>query len=574
MKKYIFLIAICSSISIFSQTDSKKEKTKGRLFGGFESNSQWYLNDVEREINHPEQPIRSNNYLLLNYNYGKWTAGIQAESYAPKSLLNFNPKYEKTSLGTYYLNYKTEKIDLTAGYFYEQFGSGLLLRSWEDRSLGINNAIRGGKIVLRPTENLSFTGLYGNQRTGFDVGKGTIYGFNSDINLSGILKMTKSDLSVGLSYVGREDKTIILNPNFKELTNSFAGRFNYSHDSFYLNSEYNYKSEDAILYPIKISNSFVKPGSALLTNFGYTKKGVGLDVTLRRIENMNFLSERNPEVFSPEQTSIAYNDRMMNFVPSLTKQHHSNLANIYVFQAQKSVSIVSENGIAKAGEIGGQIDFFYEFRKGSLLGGKYGTKIALNASNWFNLKGDYILYPPDYKTDFFASRKKYFSDYNFEITKKFNPNLQGSLVIINQYYDHQLIAASLNVQVNSFIIAPEISYKLTTTKSIKIAAEHMWANSDRKNWAALMLEYSHNLNWSFYVSDMYNYGFDKHSNLIDDVSDQFRIHFYNLGTAYTKGSSRIALSYGRQRGGLVCAGGVCRFVPPSSGIALSLTKSF
>jgi len=289
---------------------------------------------------------------------------------------------------------------------------------------------------------------------------------------------------------------------------------------------------------------------------------------------MNFLSERNPEVFSPEQTSIAYNDRMMNFVPSLTKQHHSNLANIYVFQAQKSVSIVSENGIAKAGEIGGQIDFFYEFRKGSLLGGKYGTKIALNASNWFNLKGDYILYPPDYKTDFFASGKKYFSDYNFEITKKFNPNLQGSLVIINQYYDHQLIAASLNVQVNSFIIAPEISYKLTTTKSIKIAAEHMWANSDRKNWAALMLEYSHNLNWSFYVSDMYNYGFDKHSNLIDDVSDQFRIHFYNLGTAYTKGSSRIALSYGRQRGGLVCAGGVCRFVPPSSGIALSLTKSF
>jgi hypothetical protein len=490
------------------------------------------------------------------------------------SLLNYSPDFNNSNVALYYAKYTSKKIEATAGYFYEQFGSGLLLRSWEDRSLGINNAIRGGKIVLRPTENLSFTGLYGNQRTGFDVGKGTIYGFNSDINLSGILKMTKSDLSVGLSYVGREDKTIILNPNFKELTNSFAGRFNYSHDSFYLNSEYNYKSEDAILYPIKISNSFVKPGSALLTNFGYTKKGVGLDVTLRRIENMNFLSERNPEVFSPEQTSIAYNDRMMNFVPSLTKQHHSNLANIYVFQAQKSVSIVSENGIAKAGEIGGQIDFFYEFRKGSLLGGKYGTKIALNASNWFNLKGDYILYPPDYKTDFFASGKKYFSDYNFEITKKFNPNLQGSLVIINQYYDHQLIAASLNVQVNSFIIAPEISYKLTTTKSIKIAAEHMWANSDRKNWAALMLEYSHNLNWSFYVSDMYNYGFDKHSNLIDDVSDQFRIHFYNLGTAYTKGSSRIALSYGRQRGGLVCAGGVCRFVPPSSGIALSLTKSF
>lgn len=574
MKKYFLIIAAFSSISIFSQITPEKEKTKGRLFGGLESNSQWYLNDVEREINHPEQPLRSNNYILINYNYGKWTAGIQGESYAPKSLLNFNPKYEKTNLGTYFLNFKTEKIDITAGYFYEQFGSGLLLRSWEDRSLGINNAIRGGKIVLQPTENLSFTGLLGNQRTGFDLSKGTIYGFNSDINLSGILKMENSDLSIGFSYVGRNEKTTISNPNFKELTNSFAGRFNYSHGSFYLNSEYNYKSEDAILYPLTISNSFVKPGSALLTNFGYTKKGVGLDVTLRRIENMNFLSERNPEVFSPEQTSLAYNDRMLNFVPSLTKQHHSNLANIYVFQAQKSVSIVYDNGIAKAGEIGGQIDFFYEFKKGSSIGGKYGTKIAINASNWFNLKGDYTLFPPDYKTEFFATGKKYFSDYNLEITKKFNSNLQGSVVFINQYYNHQLIAAALNVQVNSFIIAPEISYKLSSTKSLKVSAEHLWANSDRKNWAAVMIEYNHNLKWSYYISDMYNYGFDKNSNLIDDVSDQFKIHFYNLGTAYTKGSTRIALSYGRQRGGLVCAGGVCRFVPPSSGFALSLTKSF
>jgi hypothetical protein len=427
---------------------------------------------------------------------------------------------------------------------------------------------------LRPNENLSFTGLYGNQRTGFDVAKGTIYGFNSDINLSGILKMEKSDLSVGFSYVGREEKTTIANPNFKELTNSFAGRFNYSHDAFYLNTEYNYKSEDAILYPITVSNTFVKPGSALLANFGYSKKGVGFDVSLRRIENMNFLSERNPEVFSPEQTSLAFNDRMMNFVPSLTKQHHSNLANIYVFQAQKSVSIVSDNGIAKAGEIGGQIDFFYEFKKGSSLGGKYGTKIALNASNWFNLKGDYTLYPPDYKTDFFGTGEKYFSDYNLEISKKFNSNLQGSVVFINQYYNHQLIAASLNIQVNSFIIAPEISYKLSPTKSVKVSAEHMWADSDRKNWAALMVEYNHNINWSFFVSDMYNYGFDKNSDLIDDVSDHFKIHFYNLGTAYTKGSSRIGLSYGRQRGGLVCAGGICRFVPPSSGVTLTLTKSF
>jgi hypothetical protein len=574
MKKISLFIAICTSISLFSQSDTKVEKIKGRLFGGFESNSQWYLNDVNREIEHPDKPVRSNNYLLVNYNYGKWTAGIQAESYAPKALLNYNPKYENTNIGTFYLNYKSDKLDVTAGHFYEQFGSGLLLRSWEDRALGINNAIRGGKITYRPNQNLMFTGLYGKHRTGFEVSKGTIYGFNSDINLSGLFKIESSEVSVGFSYVGRDEKTTFVNPNFKELTNAFAGRLNFSRNAFYFSTEYNFKSDDAILYPNEVINTFVKPGSALLMNFGYTKKGVGLDVSLRRIENMNFLSERNPEYFSPEQNSLAYNDRIMNFVPSLTKQHHSNLANIYVFQAQKSVSIVADNGIAKAGEIGGQMDFFYEFKKGSALGGKNGTKIALNASNWYNLKGDYTIFPPDYKTDFLATGKKYFSDYNVEISKKFNSNLQGSVVFINQYYDNKLIAAALNVQVNTYILAPEITYKLSGTQSIKIAAEHMWADSDRKNWAALLVEYSPNAKWSFYVSDMYNYGYDHTSNLIDDVTDKFKIHFYNIGSAYTKGSTRIALSYGRQRGGLVCAGGVCRFVPPSTGIALSMTKSF
>ena len=130
---------------------------------------------------------------------------------SPKSLLNFNPKYIKTNLGTYYLNYKTEKIDITAGYFYEQFGSGLLLRSWEDRSLGINNAIRGGKIVLRPTDNLSFTGLYVNQRTGFDVSKGTIYGFDSDINLSGILKMDNSEFAMTLLLKNEANPSLPVN---------------------------------------------------------------------------------------------------------------------------------------------------------------------------------------------------------------------------------------------------------------------------------------------------------------------------------------------------------------------------
>jgi hypothetical protein len=579
MKKLsiIFFFFGLSNI-VFSQSQTIEPK-KGILSGSFESNGQWYLNDLERKITHDSVPIRSNNYLFFKYNYDKWTAGAQVESYLQEALLNYNPKLKGTNIATYYTNFHAKKVDITAGYFYEQFGSGLLLRSFEDRSLGINNAIRGGKIIYSPNENITLTALYGNHRTGFSVSKSTVLGFNSEINLSSLLKEQEFELSLGLSYVGRYEKTDLVNTKFNDLTNAFSGRLNLSKKSFYINSEVNFKAKDAVLLNIsnKISNSFVKPGSAYLLNFGYSKKGFGFDTTLRRLENMLFLSERVPEVVGVERTSLFYNDRFMNFLPSLTKQHHSALSNIYVYQAQSQVNIDPSNGIAKAGEIGGQVDFFYELKKGTDLGGKYGTKISINGSNWFNLGGTYQVfdadgdYVPNYKTNFFESREKYYSDYNIEISKKLSPKVNSSFAFINQYYNNRYITGAANLLIKTNILFAETTVKFQKNKALTFGLEHMWADNDRKNWAALSAEYNHNTNWSIFITDMYNYGYDPKADLISHEVDSFKIHFYNLGTSYKKGSTRLALSYGRQRGGLVCAGGVCRFVPPSTGVSLSIS---
>jgi hypothetical protein len=34
------------------------------------------------------------------------------------------------------------------------------------------------------------------------------------------------------------------------------------------------------------------------------------------------------------------------------------------------------------------------------------------------------------------------------------------------------------------------------------------------------------------------------------------------------------MNYGRQRGGLICIGGVCRFVPENTGLTANLTVNF
>lgn len=556
MKKMLFSIFILSSINFYSQE-------KGNFFGGLESNSQWYLNDsglkddFKVPLHHPEDPIRSNSYLFLNYKYKNWSAGIQGESYEEQALQNYNPGYKHTNVGTYYLQFKTSMIDITAGYFYEQFGSGLLFRSWEDRALGINNALRGGRVIFKPTNYLTLKSIYGQQRSGFDVSDAKIYGTDLDIVLSNIFKFNVTELSLGLSYIGRDEAIKdIENPTFSRLTNGYAGRINFSHNSFYASSEFDYKSNDAVSQIKQIIDpKLSKPGNALLFNLGYSKKGFGIDGTFRRLENMSFYSER-------AANGNAYNDKIMNFVPSLTKQQHYNLANIYVYQAQPGVSLIPSN--VKAGEIGGQIDLFYNFKKGTSLGGKHGTKIALNVSNWNNLAGDYyISNPQDYKTDFFAFGKKYFTEYNFEVTKKWNEKWNTGFSYINQYSNGKLTGSGYIVKSN--IVAAEATYKFTASKSIRMVGEHLWADEDKKNWAASTVEYNLNSIWSVYVTDMYNYG---------NPDDELKTHYYNVGGAFRKKSTRIALNYGRQRGGLVCVGGVCRYVDPSNGVSLSLNTTF
>lgn len=565
MKKLFLLLLPFAAGSLYAQeNDTLQKKDYGKIYGGFESNAQWYLNDKGRELRHPEDPIRSNSYLLVNYQIGGFTAGVQVEAYEPNALLNYNPGFKGTDLGIYFASYKTSKFEFTAGYFYEQFGSGMLLRAWEDRALGINTALRGGRIVFRPSDNVRLTALYGRQRSGFEVAKGDIFGFDSDFNVSQLLNFKESDLSFGASYVGRYEEIDLPDPTFHKLTNMSAFRFNFIHDAFYVSGEYNYKSEDGVLDAQNtLSNDFVKPGNAVLINFGYSKSGLGIDATLRRMENMKILSERVPTSTGDNLTSsLNFNDKVLNFTPALTKQHHSNLANIYVFQAQSKVDYVDPT-IMKAGETGGQLDVFYDFEKGTAIGGKYGTKVAVNVSSWYNLPGSYRLTPPDYDTQFFGVGTKYFSDYNIEIKKRLSDSWLTGFYYINQYYNKTWLEGGDIVKTN--IVTGEATYNFTENKSIRVEAEHMWADADKKNWAGGTIELNLNDRYSLYVWDMYNYG-------NDDSKKQ--THYYNMGGAYRVGSWRIAANYGRQRGGLVCVGGVCRFVPESTGFTLNVSTAF
>lgn len=549
MKYLIICLAILSHEFIFAQDG-------GYFFGGLESNSQWLLDDDGINFVTPEDQFRANNYLQFNYSQGKFTAGVQYEAYLPSALLGYSPVYNgENNIASYYLNFKNETLDITGGYFYEQFGSGLILRSWEDRQLGINNALKGIRINFKATKDFDITGIYGQQRNGFDVSEGVIQGIDANYDVSSALKIEKVDIQMGASYVARYQNRGV-NDKIPSTVNAYGGRLDIVWDNFYGGIEAITKDSDVIANEGQLVSNKLYDGTALQVNLGYAKKGIGVSSTFRRLENFSFYSDRLAE-------GNVFNQQLINYVPALTKQQDYLLTNIYVYNSQPRLIIESFD--QRAGEVGSQTDLYYSFEKGSAIGGTYGTKLAVNFSYWAGLDAEYNIPNKWYEAKFIGNGSRFFRDLSIEIKKRWTSTFTSVITFQDVIIDKGVsLGGPVGVQgdIKAKIGVLEGTYRLNGGKSIRMVGQHLWSKQDRKNWAAGVVEFNFNSQLGLYIADSWNYG------------GEGEIHYYNIGGSYSKGSARLGLNYGRQRGGLICVGGVCRFVPENTGLSANLVVTF
>ena len=522
--------------------------------GSFESNSQILQDDSGLNFNAPSDNFRSNNYFQLDFQNGKILYGVQFESYLPSALLGYSDVFSNNSeIVQYYLKYQNEKNEITIGSFYEQFGNGLIFRAWEDRQLGINNSIMGVNYKYYPTDNLEFSIIHGKQRFGFDYSNSVISGVNSDYNLNKLLKSNKLDISVGLGFVNRYQN---LDAGFNEPknVNVLGGRFNMFYEKFYLNIEVAKKNSDVLANENIILSQRKYDGTALQLDVGYSRKGLGINTSLRRLENFNFYSDKIAE-------GNIYNQQIISFTPALTKQQDYLLTNIYVYNAQPR--LVVNNLEKRAGEIGVQNDIFYTFDKESLLG-KFKTKLALNFSYWGSLDSTFNE-DQSYETSFTGSNNKYYSDFNLEIKNRWNRKTSSTITLLDLSIDKGVSQGGpVGVQgfINAKVGVVEINRIDQKNRNNRFVVQHLWTKEDRKDWLGVVYELGISNNINLFISDIWNYGNDND------------IHYYNLGGSFSKGATRVGFNYGRQRGGLICVGGVCRFVPESNGFNLNLSHSF
>jgi len=513
------------------------------LSGSLESQITYYTDD-DKVVNPGDTDIRSNNYLRFNYFKNKFNASIQFESYFEEALLGYAPAFDqKFGFSMASINYTAKNLKISGGYLFDQIGSGMSYRSWEDRQLGINNALIGVNVDLSLSKKIQLKGFLGKQKDGFDISDGTLYGLNSIISFG-----TKINLDFGI--VGRYQSFDAANPEFNEYTNLYSGKIMYSTGSLYTHLEAVYKGEDALVEFGNVIDSRLFTGNSLAFNIGYFKPGFGVDFTFRRMENMAFYTDR-------EAYANIYNQLIVNYLPALTKQHNVGLSNIYVYQSQPQLNFIAGG---KAGEIGQQIDVYYKFSKENSFAEKFGTVLAFNYASWYGLNAEFDIEDRQYSVDFLKYGDKYYTDLNLELRNQWSKQWRSAVYWIHQYYNKERLEASTGT-VTTNIAAIDSYYTINKKNELRFQLEHLWTQDDKKNWAGGLIEYNFLRRFSVYVNDQYNYGND---NEIE------RIHYYNVGGTFRHKKTKFSLNYGRQRGGLICVGGVCRFVPKSNGLSFGM----
>ena len=535
-RKILTLLLVGLSVSAtMAQGDGK-----GYLVGSFESNSILYSEDKVTNAQMAEGGFGTNNYLKTDYYAGNFSAGLQLEAYQP-ALVGYPGNLEGAHLTNYYIAWSDGDFAVTAGTYYDQFGSGLLFRTYEDRTLGMNTAMMGARISYHYKDIASVKAIWGAPRLGMEAAPETqVRGLDGSLSISSLLKMENTNLSVEGSLLNRYEpiSPIVESEGGKASTLGYSARLNFERSGFLVRAEYIDAGEKIYSNPnilIDGKSNLIKNGNAQLLEMSYSGGGLGVNVTARRMEWMD--------------SKVSYGsselNNALNYIPAMCAQYSYAITNLNPYIPQPGTT----SGHINSGEMGGQVDIYYNFRRGTALGGKRGMKVNFNFSTYYNLKEE----------GSFVPKNLLWRSVNVGIEKQLDKKLKMQLLYSMQEYNHSH-GVGKGTWLSNIVVA-DLLYKFTPTFSTRMELAYLTTFEDQKDWMSGLVEVNFAPSWSIYASDMFNHGDTK-------------IHYYNVGFSYTEGRTRVALGYGRNRAGMVCSGGVCRLMPAYTGGSLTVSTSF
>ena len=218
-------------------------------------------------------------------------------------------------------------------------------------------------------------------------------------------------------------------------------------------------------------------------------------------------------------------------------------------------------------EIGGQFDVYYSLRNPKARG------------KYWNFHANFSMFNSMDHMSFGEERigRNAWIDGNFDVERQWNKKLKTAFLYSYQRWDEEYNHwdAPEAHYCDSHIFVADVTYKFNKKHSLRVEAQYLLDddNSFEGDWVAALVEYNFAPMFSFYVSDMWNWE-PSEKNYDWNSDDNYLLHYYQVGASFTHSRYRVQLSYGRNRAGYVCSGGVCRYQPAYTGVNLSFTASF
>ena len=544
---------------------SVQAQDQGSFSGGFQTSANIFMRDsLIGAFNIPQydrQLFGAQSWLDLGYTQNGFDIGVRFDVFNNSNLRNPNASYTDQGIGRWHIAKKVDKLDIRVGYIYDQIGSGIIYRAFEERPLLIDNALYGGRLIYDITENWQVKGFTGRQRFLFDVYDGIVKGGS----IEGFIDLSKEGeegqpgrlltLAPGIAMVNRtlddetmdliinsistydaEDKvTPVYNTYAFTLFNTLsAGPFNWYVEGAYKTSE-TFQDPLAARANGVLGKLVKKSGSVIYTSLSYAKSGLGVTLEGKRTESFDFRTDPN----------LRLNNGVINFIPPMNRN------NTYRLNARYSpaTQLLSEQAY--------QVDVQYRWNKRLLTG--------INFSNIEDLDGNQ-LYQEIYT--------------NVQYKFKNKSVLKGGIQFLK--YNQEIYEGKPEVPlVETVVPYVDYLYKISRKKSIRTEIQYMMIGDDEKagfkqdfgDWIFAQVEFSMAPHWSFVISDMYNIDPGKAS-ATDENGEKLSLHFPRFDIYYTHKANRFSLSYIKQVEGIVCTGGICRLEPAFSGVNFTATSSF
>lgn len=559
----ILTLGISLNCSLAQENESGSNLSDtGPISGNFQVLWQSYAEDDRIGAVVPPEKTGYNAFGNLLYNQGGFSAGIRYESYL-NAVLGFPGRFKGSGVGYRFARYvsPSQKIDVTIGNFYEQFGSGIVLRSYEERALGIDNAMDGLRVILRPLSGLQIKTIYGKQRFDFNDGlingDGIVRGIDVDLDINSLFSESggndwKTKVNLGANFVSKfqsggtitsDTLTLILPEN----VGAWSYRLDLMRKGWSVGAEYAGKIND----PSADNGYTYRQGEALMAYLGYTKRGLGISIQAKTVDNMSFRSDRDVLLF----------DSPINFIPAITQQHTYNLAaTLYPY-----ATVIS-------GESSFSGEVFYKLKKGSFLGGKYGTNLsvsfsAANGLDTTNLSGIRGIVEGYERQSWGFGSTKFVRDLNIQISRKVSKEFKWKYTFYNLEFNTLTTPVTTTFKgiVYADIHVLETQWKTAKRESLRTEFQLLLTDQDKKDWGTILAEYTWSPHWVLSVIDQYNFG---------NPNEDNRVHYLFGSVGRIDGTHRLSIGYGKRREGIFCIGGVCRAVPASNGFEVNFTSSF